>query len=280
MSNKTFAVPCTSRGRRYSATGGVLPPGDGSAVACNSPVAVPFTSRGRRYSSACGIQPQREEYCDLRSSLREQGMKTPCHGLCPFTTWQGRVCLRAARSRFMFSQGRRTQILIRALFSNQLRLCISRWGSNNHSPRAFMLPLRLASQQRTVKFLIVQISALQKAREKGRINHAVPKMTCTTSKQFASTNCEDPHPVKGGGAAAAIFATIMPACPRRASGFGAPLIKLCVRDGAARRPTPWIAAKPSYRKLYLPRFARNLAINLCLSATRGAASLSIGNLTR
>jgi hypothetical protein len=65
-------------------------------------------------------------------------------------------------------QGRRTHLLTRALFSKRLRMSVSRWGANNHAPRAPALHRRLASQQRAYRFLIVSFSALQKAREKAR----------------------------------------------------------------------------------------------------------------
>jgi hypothetical protein len=80
-------------------------------------------------------------------------------------------------------------------------------------------------------------------------------------------------------AAAAIFAQYMPACTHVFVGVVAPLFKFIVRDGVARRPSPWYPLS-QVNASFLPRFARNLAFNLCLSETRGAPSPSNRNLKR
>lgn len=225
----TFVVPCRSKGRRYPGTGDVLSPGNRGAVACCSP-------------APCGR--------DLRSPLQEQGTKMPRHRWCPSTRWQGYAYFRAANVTMIHGQGRRTQAIISALFSNRLRLSVPRWGANERPPRAPTLPLRLASQQRAERLLIVSISALQKAREQGRLI-AAPIMPRTTSELFAPANSGDPHPWRGEGAAAAIFAQNMPACTHVFVGVVAPVIKSTVRDGcrlhsaqrSARRPSPWCSLR-------------------------------------
>jgi hypothetical protein len=248
----TFVVPCRSKGRRYPGTGDVLSPGNRGAVACCSPAP-------RRSSPLLGGGCGR----DLRSPLQEQGTKMPRHRWCPSTRWQryahfraaiGVLCMSKARRSSSVAvsnrkreeeidlQGRRTQSSIRALFSNRLRLSVSRWGANEQPPRAPTLPLRLASQQRAEKLLIVSISALQKAREQGRLI-AAPIMPRTTSELFAPANSGDPHPARGEGAAAAIFAQNMPACTHVFVGVVAPVIKSIVRDGVSRRPSPWCSLR-------------------------------------
>jgi hypothetical protein len=197
------------------------------------PVGARCTSSGRRYSPACGVQPQRVgapstipplrgglRGRDLRSPLQEQGTKMPRHRWCPSTRWQGCAHFRAAigvlcmskarrsssvavsnrkREEEIDRQGRRTQSIIRALLTLRRCLRVPRLTAEKQDQR-FGVPalrLRLAAKQRAKRLLIVSISALQKAREQGRLI-AAPMMLRTTSELFAPANSGDPHPARGG----------------------------------------------------------------------------------